>query len=109
MPRDLPVGNGTVLVNFDADYNVRDIYFPFVGKENQTVGHVNRFGVWVDGQCSWVGPDWKMQRQYIAETLVTDVLLTNERLGLELIVHDAVEFFLYVFLRQVTVRDLRGQ
>ncbi|MBS1954062.1 MAG: glycoside hydrolase family 15 protein [Cyanobacteria bacterium SZAS-4] len=109
MPRDLPVGNGTVLVNFDSDYNLRDIYFPFVGKENQTVGHVNRFGVWVDGQFSWVGSDWKMQRKYVAETLVTDVLLTNDKLGLELTVHDAVEFFLYVFLRQVTVRDLRGE
>ena len=35
MPRDIPVGNGRVLVNFDRDYQVRDIYYPHVGKENQ--------------------------------------------------------------------------
>jgi glucoamylase len=109
MPRDLPVGNGTVLVNFDSDYNLRDIYYPFVGKENQTVGHVNRFGVWVDGQFSWVGPDWHIDRNYLAETLVTDVQLRNDRLGVEITVHDAVDFFLWVLIRQITVKDLRGR
>lgn len=109
MPRDLPVGNGTVLVNFDADYNLRDIYFPFVGKENQTVGHVNRFGVWIDGQFSWVGQDWKIDRRYIQETLVTNVVLSNDSLGLEITVQDAVEFFLYVFFRKISVKDLRGK
>lgn len=108
MPRDLPVGNGTVLVNFDADYNLRDIYFPFVGKENQTVGHLNRFGVWVDGVFSWIGRDWIIDRRYVDESLVTNVVLRNDNLGLEITVNDAVEFFLYVFLRQISVRDLRG-
>jgi len=52
MPRDLPVGNGQVLVNFDSRYFLRDFYFPHVGQENQTLGHPNRFGVWVDGWFS---------------------------------------------------------
>jgi hypothetical protein len=49
MPRDLPVGNGTVLVNFDHNYGLRDIYYPHVGEDNQTLGHICRFGVYVDG------------------------------------------------------------
>ncbi len=32
MPSDLPLGNGNLLVNFDKDYNLRDIYYPYVGK-----------------------------------------------------------------------------
>src|SRR5215468_12514862 len=49
MPRDLPLANGRMLVNFDFEYNVRDVYWPHVGERNQTLGHVNHFGVWVDG------------------------------------------------------------
>ena len=33
MPRDLPVGNGTLLITFDQDYCLRDIYYPFIGKK----------------------------------------------------------------------------
>ena len=29
MPRDIPVSNGNLLVNFDANYRIRDIFFPF--------------------------------------------------------------------------------
>ena len=32
MPRDIPVGNGSLLVNFDADYALRDLYWPHVGQ-----------------------------------------------------------------------------
>ena len=38
MPRDIPVGNGTLLVTFDKGYRIRDLYFPNVGKENHTEG-----------------------------------------------------------------------
>ena len=34
MPRDIPVGNGRLLVTFDHQYQLRDIYFPHVGQEN---------------------------------------------------------------------------
>jgi GH15 family glucan-1,4-alpha-glucosidase len=43
MARDIPVGNGSLLVTFDADYRIRDIYFPHVGQENHTAGHPCRF------------------------------------------------------------------
>lgn len=109
MPRDLPVGNGTVLINFDKDYCFRDIYYPHVGEDNQTIGHPSRFGVWADGDFSWVGSGWSIERKYLSETLVTDVLLRHERLGLELRVHDAVDFHLWLYVREIHVRDLKGQ
>ena len=49
MPRDIPIGNGSLLITFDKDYRIRDIYFPNIGMENHTEGHPFRFGVWVDG------------------------------------------------------------
>ena len=43
MPRDIPVGNGTLLITFDEDYCLRDIYYPFVGDDNHSDGHPFRF------------------------------------------------------------------
>ena len=41
MPRDLPISNGNLMINFDHDYNIRDVYWPHVGQDNQTVGDVS--------------------------------------------------------------------
>ena len=38
VPRSLVVGNGNVLVGFDANYSVRDIYFPRVGDAKVSTG-----------------------------------------------------------------------
>ena len=90
MPRDLPIGNGTLLVNFDDQYHLRDLYYPYVGSENHTLGYPCRFGVWVaaeddDGQFSWVHDEpWVRTLRYLPETLVTDVSLHNPDLGLRL-------------------------
>ena len=55
MPRDLPVGNGSLLVNFDHTGQIRDIYWPHVGQENHTSGRVGRMGVWVDNRLQLAG------------------------------------------------------
>ena len=106
--RDLPVGNGTLLVNFDDKYQIRDIYFPHVGQENHTEGFPCRFGVWVNGQFAWVAdPGWERTLQYLAETLVTAVTLRNEALGVELVCNDTVASHDNTFLRRVRVTNLR--
>ena len=40
MPRDLPIGNGTMLVAFDSHYRLSDFYYPRVGMENQVGANV---------------------------------------------------------------------
>ena len=109
MPRDIPVGNGTLLVTFDELYRIRDIYFPYVGKENHSEGHPFRFGVWVDGAFSWVeDAGWSRELCYKPETLVTEVRLSNDTLGLEITSYDAVDFHENIFLRRIVVRDTSG-
>lgn len=91
MSRELTIGNGSLQVMFDAAYKLRDIYFPYVGKENHTAGHVFRFGVFTEGQLSWIHePDWERLLTYEPDTLVTSVKLINRRLGLILDCRDAV-------------------
>jgi glucoamylase len=107
--RDIPVGNGELLVNFDSQYQIRDIYFPHVGQENHTEGHPFRFGIWVDGQFSWVFSDaWKRSLKYVHETLVTDVTLVNDELGISISCNDTVASHENIFLRRIRVKDLQA-
>ncbi len=106
--RDIPVGNGSLLVTFDDKYQIRDIYFPHVGQENHTEGFPFRFGIWADGEFSWIfADDWTRQLCYVSETLVTDVKLTNENLGIEVVCNDTVASHENIFLRRVRVSNLR--
>jgi GH15 family glucan-1,4-alpha-glucosidase len=110
MPRDLPIGNGTLLVNFDRTYTLRDIYYPHVGQENHTDGHLNRFGVWADGEFAWLdGADWQRDLRFADESLVTHVTCRNDRLGIELVCADCVDVGRNVYVKRVEVRDLRGK
>jgi len=109
MPRDIPVGNGDLLVTFDHDYRIRDLFYPRVGGTNHTDGSVQRFGVWADGRFAWIeDPTWKRSLRYRPDTLVTEVRLVNETLGLELTCSDAVDHNDPIYLRHVVVRDLTG-
>lgn len=107
MPRDLPVGNGTLLAAFDFDYQLRDFYYPRVGKENHALGYPWRFGVWLDGEFSWLDRrNWQLQLDYIPDALVTDVVATHARLPLRLHFHDAVDYEKNILVRQVRVQNL---
>lgn len=135
MPRDIPVGNGDLLVNFDELYRVRDLYYPCVGRYNHTGGHLQRFGVWADsdpihsggghngngggggggggttaGEFAWIDhPSWQRRLRYDPQTLVTRVHLFNERMGLELICQDMVDFHEPVYMRTFLVRNKTGR
>ncbi len=109
MPKDLPVSNGSFLLNFDSDYQIRDIYFPYIGQENHSNGHPFQFGVWVDGQYSWMGPEWKKDLRYHNNSLVTDVFLKNETLELELKCSDVVDLDMNIYIKKIEVNNLTNK
>ena len=109
MPKDIPVSNGNLLFNFDSDYQIRDVYFPYIGQENHSKGDPFRFGVWVDGHCSWMGPEWDKDLRYHDDSLVTDVFLKNKSLGLELRCHDVVDVDLNVYIKKIEVTNLTAK
>jgi len=106
MPRDLALSNGRLLVMFDRQYRIRDLYFPHVGKENHGTGHAFRFGVWAGGQFSWMGPEWSPDLRYADATMETEVLARHPGLGVELRCNDGVDFAENVLLRRIEVRNL---
>jgi glucoamylase len=107
MPKDIPVSNGNLLFNFDSDYQIRDVYFPFIGQENHSKGNPFRFGVWVDGRCSWMGPEWEKDLRYHDDSLVTNVFLKNKALGLELRCSDVVDIYVNIYIKKVEVTNLK--
>src|SRR5207302_3399039 len=110
MPRALTLGNGDLLINFDARYNLVDIYWPYVGRENQTDGHICRMGVWADGRFAWIEDEsWQRSIAYRRDTLVSHVELANQTLGLRLRCSDGVDFHDPLLIREVEIEDLSGR
>ena len=106
MARDMPVGNGSILVAFDKDYMLREFYFPHVGEENHAAGHPFRVGVWANGEFSWLPEGWEITRDYIGDTLVTNVELINRQLKIRIIASDLVDFHENIYLKKLTVENL---
>ncbi len=106
MPRDIPVGNGHLLIAFDSDYQVRDVYFPHVGQENHAGWGPCRFGVFADGCLVWTsGAGWEKSLKYLPETLATDVELRHDQLDVRLRCNDAVDFNRNVFIKKIEVTN----
>ena len=105
MPRDLPIGNGHLLVNFDETYHLRDIYFPHVGSENHSAGHRFGLGVWSDEALTWVHDGWRIDAGYADDTLATRVTLTHPDGGIEIACTDVVDFHEHVLVRRFDVSN----
>lgn len=106
MPRDIPVGNNKLLICFDKDYLIRDIYFPHVGQENHSNGNRFRFGLFTGGRFSWIEREWRKHLTYEEDTLVTQVSLSHPDFPLALTCRDAVDFHENIYLREIEVQNL---
>ncbi|MFU8770876.1 MAG: glycoside hydrolase family 15 protein [Anaerolineales bacterium] len=110
MPRNLPLGNGNLLVAFDDNYQIRDLYWPHVGQDNHALGHPFRLGVWVNGHFSWIDDSrWEKSLLYQTETLVTNITLKRQDLSIEIKVSDAVDFHENLLVRRFEIKNLSEQ
>jgi GH15 family glucan-1,4-alpha-glucosidase len=109
VPRSLVLGNGNVLVGFDAGYTVRDLYFPRVGESNHTMGNPCRTGFFIDGKFAWVDDAaWERRLGYAEDSLVSDVTMKHSRLGITVKFEDFVDLARNWFIRNVTVTSPAG-
>ncbi|WP_432797084.1 glycoside hydrolase family 15 protein [Poriferisphaera sp. WC338] len=117
MPRDIPVGNGQMLVAFDEHYQIRDLYYPHVGQENHAGGAISRFGVWADlptakskgdrrqKRLFWTDEDWHIKSEYQPDTLATNVNMTHNDLKLTLSCSDVVDFHRPLLVRRIEITN----
>jgi GH15 family glucan-1,4-alpha-glucosidase len=113
MPRDIPVGNGRLLVTFDRQYQIRDIFFPHVGQENHAGAGPCRFGVFCDlpgrqrSRLYWTSDEgWSVRQRYLRDTLTTSVALEHKDLKISLYCNDVVDFHRPVMVRKIKVKNL---
>ncbi len=106
MPRDIPIGNDDLLITFDHDYCIRDIYFPCVGKENHTDGHKFMFGIWAGGKFEWVDRRWNMTLDYAGESLMSHVTLFREGFDATLHCNDIVDYRENVYIKRIRLKNL---
>ncbi|MFP4654317.1 MAG: glycoside hydrolase family 15 protein [Methanohalobium sp.] len=109
MTRHIVLGNQSLLVNIDKWFQVRDIYYPYVGLENHVLGHAHRIGLFVDGEITWINEDrWHRNTAYKNDTLVTENKAVNRDLDIELILEENVYCEDNIFLRKITVKNNRN-
>lgn len=110
MPKAITLGNGNILVGLDRFGQVRDFYFPYVGLENQVGGHyLHRVGAYCDNQMAWLDdPSWEVKVKMREESLSSDISASNRDLGVSMLFTDVVYNEKNIFIRRVTVKNLRG-
>ena len=103
MSRALTLGNGQILVNFDAAARVRDFYFPRVGLENHVGGHLSHLiGVFADGRVVWLGTDgWQVKVGASADTFQGQTQAVNPELEVEITIADIVYNEKNILLRKM--------
>src|SRR3954469_9208601 len=119
MPRDIPVGNGRLLVTFDHRYQIRDIYFPRVGQENHAGAGPCRFGVYTDlpgrsggngspkHALAWTNDaGWVIRQRYLRDTLTTSVALDHREMKIAMYCNDVVDFHRNILVRKVKIKNL---
>ncbi len=105
MPRSILLSNGKFAVALDDRARIRDVYFPYLGLENHAVGHMFRFGVWVDGKFSWVDDGWEVDMTYMPETLTSRYKIKRQAAGVGIEVNDAIYHTQDIFLRKIKVSN----
>ena len=96
-------------MGFDANYSLRDIYFPRVGDANHTMGNLCRTGFFVDGRFAWLSDGaWVRKLGYAQDSLVSDVTLTHPGLGVTVRFEDYIDLARNWFIRNVGVTSTAG-
>lgn len=109
MARDIPIGNGNVLIAFDKHGLLRELFYPHVGEENHVKGEFFRFGIWTDGQFSWVGDGWKIERDYVENSLVAAITMTHGDFPLQITSHDFVDLNENIYFKKIIVKNLGSE
>lgn len=110
MARPIVLANGSMHIGINNRGEVHDLYFPYVGMENHTIGKglQHRIGVWVDDTFSWLeSDDWAVSFTYPHTALIGHTVARNDNLGVTLEFDDTVDSDQNAFMRSIHVVNHR--
>lgn len=108
MARPVILGNGALTVGLNEHGLVHDFYYPYVGLDNLTNARSthHKIGVWVDDTFSWVeSDDWNITVDFETDALVSNIVMTHEKLGIQLQLKDFVDSAQNAFCRIIEVTN----
>ncbi|MGE5372638.1 MAG: glycoside hydrolase family 15 protein [Solirubrobacterales bacterium] len=108
--RDVVLGNGSMMLNFDRELNLRDFYWPYGGFENHGDRNRTSFGVFVDGRMVWVfEPEWIRSFGVVGNTPITRISAEHPELKIRLEIQDALHPAEDVYVKRIRVWNLKPE
>lgn len=105
MAKEIVLGNKKLSISYDSNINIKDIYYPYIGDENQLEEDKNRIGFWVAGKFSWIDEEWKKDLNYQKDSLVSNIKASTDYLNIEIKEKAAVHFDKNIYLRIIKVKN----
>ena len=99
MVRHLSIGNNRLLLSFDQDYRIVDMYYAHDQAENHVVGHPFRYGISVDRDFRWVDRSIIKHMDYLDDTLISDVKYAAGNINLSS--NDFVDIYDDIYVRRI--------
>ncbi|MCH4815119.1 MAG: glycoside hydrolase family 15 protein [Saccharolobus sp.] len=86
------IGNGRMLINFDEKGRIVDIYYPYIGMENQTSGNPIRLAIWdKDKNTISLDEEWETTVLYLDEANMVEIRSDIRKLGLSLLSYNFLD------------------
>lgn len=108
MGRPIVLGNGEMLIGLNESGLVHDFYYPYVGQENLTNARSipHKIGLWVDGSFSWIDDgSWDIKLDFEADALISNIVISNKLLEVELVLKDFLDPTNNVFIRRIKITN----
>lgn len=108
MPGSLVLGNGSLLINFDDNVNLKDIYYPHPGQLNHLAGRRCQFALWSAGGFSVLRqPDWTINCTYRKGTMVGETEMVSHKMEIKMRITDIVHYCETIYLRKIHLTNLQ--
>lgn len=110
MGRTVVLSNNQLFVGLNENGLVHDFYYPYVGLDNLTNARSleHKIGIYVDGIFSWVDSyDWQKTIDFEDSALVSNISMSNIKLGISLHFEDFVDNEYNAFIRRIKIKNLK--
>lgn len=112
MSRSIILSNGEMNVGLNDYGMVKDLFYPYVGHENHTIGAdtQHKVGVYVDGQISWLdNGEWTFSFSYPHDALIGRTVAKNRKINIILEFDDFIDANISAFMRSIHVVNSSNQ